>query len=172
MTWQAIGTIVAMLALIATLVLTLRGQRLTRDLTEKAQLHTDEMAERSASRAEAAARVSEGYTARVVEALEAMATGSANPRHVRWSMQHRGGDTFVLTNTGEATATNVDLRGHESLFGLELVPADQSRVLDPADVLVFMAAASMATSDRTITVSWDDADGTARAWRYPLPPNR
>lgn len=165
MTWQAVGTIVAMLGVIVTLVLTLRGQRLTRHLTEKAQVHADEMAERSASRSEAAARVSEGYTARVVEALEAMATGSASPRHVRWSITHSVGDTYVLANSGEATATNVDVTGHESLFGLNVVPPDQDRALGPGEALSFMAAASLATTDMTITVRWDDPDGARKTWR-------
>lgn len=69
MDWQAIGTIVALAGVIVTFVLTLRSEQLTRSGLDQDR----ELAERSASRSEAAARLTEEYTRRVVDALESRA---------------------------------------------------------------------------------------------------
>jgi len=174
--WQAIGTIVAIAAVAVTLVFNLLSQRLTRAgqrLIEQGQQQDREIAEVTAQRSESAARLTESYTQRVVDALEAIARsgiggGSARIPKVAWSMDHHVGDTYRLTNTGDAKAWNVTLASDETLHLLKVPIAPD---LDEGEALTFMAAASMRTRDRTITVAWDiDGHGTAGGtWRYPLP---
>lgn len=110
MDWQALGTIAAMLGVIASFFLTVRGQRQERAIAEV-----------SASRSEAAARLTEEYTSRVVEALEQVAAGAgiggamvAAPV-VRWSVTKASGDSFRLENEGSATAYHVTIEGHRTL---------------------------------------------------------
>ena len=86
---------------------------------------------------------------------------------VEWKLEHHAGDTYRLTNDGRATASGVDLGTHESLGGVFHVNGGPA--LEPGEALTFMAAPSLATSDRTITVKWTQPDGTAGTWRYPLP---
>jgi hypothetical protein len=160
--WEALATIVALSGVVASFVLTLRGQKLER-----------ENAENTASRAEAAARLTEGYTARVVDALEAMARqgiGGAPmaPSAVRWSLSHQAGDTYIVENVGTAAATSLAVSADDTLPLLATGP--QPDRLDPGEALSFMAAPSLATSDFTITVSWiTEGEDAPREWRYPLP---
>ena len=84
---------------------------------------------------------------------------------VRWVMSRGNSDPYLLANVGTATAHRATIAAHESL-PLYHVPAVD---LGPAQMLTFMAVPSLATSDRTITVSWTDDDGTAQTWKYPLP---
>lgn len=165
-TWTVIGVLGALVAVVVTTVMNLRSERLTRLGLESEQ----EQAEATAARAEAAARVTEGYTRRVVEALEAIATsgvGAPAPRRVTWELVHHGGDTYRLTNTGEATASSVTISADASL---RLVDLPQPRSLRAGEAVTFMAAASMGTRDRTITVTWRDEAGDEHDWKYPLPP--
>ena len=163
--WQAVGTIAAMLGVIASFFLTVRGQRQERAI-----------AEASAARSEAAARLTEEYTARVVEALEQMAAGvgvggsRVAAAVVRWSVTKASGDIFRLENEGSATAYNVTIEGHQTLVGPDVIGGDVSAV-GSGEAVLFVAAMSLATSDATITVSWaSPADATDRqTWRYPLP---
>lgn len=165
MDWQALGTMAAMLGVIASFFLTVRGQRQERTI-----------AEASASRSEAAARLTEEYTARVVEALEQMATGAgiggtmAAASVVRWSVTKASGDSFRLENEGSATAYAVTIEGHRTLVGPDVIGGDASAV-GSGEAVLFLAAMSIATSDVTITVSWaSSVDATDRqTWRYPLP---
>lgn len=163
--WQALGTIVAMAGVIVGSVLTLRGQRQEKGI-----------AEATASRAEAAARLTESYTARVVEALEAIAEddghtmgGAAEPEHVRWSLTHHDGDRYKLENIGTATAYDTEVTGHETLIGPDRFTGGPT--LLPGEALTFLAALSLATADSTITVRWSDSEGgePEETWRYPLP---
>lgn len=177
--WQGVGTLVALLGVIATLVLNLRSEKLTRagqDLTLKGQRQDREISENSALRSEAAARLTEDYTRRVVDALERIAReglGSASsPEQLRvaWSLDHHSGDMYRLTNTGNATAQHVDVSAHESMGGLMALQGGPD--LAPGEAMTFMAAPSMATSDSTITVTWLQPDASPEPlgrWRYPLP---
>jgi hypothetical protein len=174
-----VGVIITALGLIATLIVTtvlsLRSERLTRQGLELTRHGLDQdriNAENTASRAEAAARVTEGYTSRVVEALEAMATkgipGVSPPSgsRVRWSLAHVGGERYILTNVGNAVAEDVAVSSHESLplLGIQGGPD-----LGPDEAMSFIAAPSFSTSDITITVEWDDEDASRGVWKYPLP---
>lgn len=177
--WQGIGTLVALLGVIATLVLNLRSEKLTRvgqELTLKGQQQDREISENSALRSEAAARLTEDYTKRVVDALERIAReglgvgSSPEPLRVSWSLEHHSGDMYRLTNTGNVTAGQVDVSAHESMGGLMELRGGPD--LAPGEALTFMAAPSMATSDSTITVTWlqpDSAPDPLGRWRYPLP---
>jgi hypothetical protein len=84
--WQAIGTIVALGALLVALWFSLRSLRLTREgqqLTRGGQQQDRQIAEATAERSEAAARLTEEYTRRVVDALEALAAGATAERAPR-----------------------------------------------------------------------------------------
>ena len=174
--WQAIGTIVAIAAVAVTLIFNLVSLRLTRDgqrLIELGQQQDREMAEATAQRSEAAARLTEGYTQRVVDALEAIAMsgiggGPARLPKVVWSMDHHIGDTYRLTNTGDAKAWNVTLTSHETLRLLNVTGGPD---LGEGEALTFMASVHWGTRDRTISVTWNsDGQGTpGGTWRYPLP---
>jgi hypothetical protein len=174
--WQAIGTIVAIAAVAVTLIFNLVSLRWTRTgqrLIEQGQQQDLAVAEATAQRSEAAARLTEGYTQRVVDALEAIARsgiggGPARLSKVSWSMEHHAGDTYRLTNTGDAKAWNVKLTSDRTLHLLNVTGGPD---LDEGEALTFIASAHMGTRDRTITVTWNsDAQGTSGGtWRYPLP---
>jgi hypothetical protein len=164
--WQAVGTIVALVGVVGSFVMTWRGQRIER-----------ENASNTALRAEAAARLTEEYSQRVVIALEAMAqrdalpTYGVQPRRVRWSLARQTGDTYILENIGTATATAIEVSADESLPLLSVSELPEELKADEA--LTFMAAPTLATSDMTITVSWVTEGGATREeWRYPLPYRR
>lgn len=165
-----IGVGVALLVGIATTVVMIRQEKVTRD-GQQLQL---EQARAAAERSESAARLTEEYTRRVVEALETMArqTGGETgtqpvvPR-VRWSLEYHQGDAYRLTNIGDAVAENVRVTAHKSL----ILRTPQPETLGPDEAMTFIAARSMATSDSTITVRWSGGDsGEEQSWRYPLPP--
>lgn len=164
MDWQAIAAIITGLGVIASFITTWWALR-----------HDRQIARKQAERSEAAARLSESYTQRMVDALEAIAherlpgvmpvqTGA------RWSLTFQKGDTFLLKNIGDAPAYNVTVAGHESLVGPNVTSGGPH--LQPGEALTFMAASSLATSDTTITIEWTDTteqDADRRTWRYPLP---
>lgn len=164
-----VGTVVALLGVLVTLVLSLRSERLTRD----GQKLERDQAEATAMRSEAAARLTEEYTRRVVEALETMAshgpTGIAPEfeRRLTWSLTHQSGDTYLLQNTSELAAVEINISAHESMI---FRPPTATR-LGPGEALTFLASRSVATSDSTMEVSWTDETSPDRQrWRYPLPP--
>lgn len=163
-----VGVGIALLTVLVTLVMTLRSERLTR----QGQKLQRQEAQAAAERSEAAAALTEGYTQRLVEAVEALAAngigGSASaPPRVKWSLIYQSGDGYLLTNDGDLTAQNVTVSSHESLdlIGLENTPQD----LKPGEAVSFLAAVSLATSDLTITVTWQTPGGDFDTWRYPLP---
>lgn len=92
------------------------------------------------------------------------------PERVRWNLAHFQGDTYMLTNTGDATAFGVQVTADPTLMTAGELPAERN--FRPDDSETFMAAASLGTRDKTITVTWSNTeDGTERdVWRYPLPP--
>ncbi len=134
-----------------------------------------EASQAAASRSEAAAALSESYTVRVVDALEAIAANidsglpgvPAAPVGVRWSLVHDSGDTYRLTNAGDTAATDVTVTGHPTLIGPRNVVGGPN--LAPDEALTFVAVGAMQTEDRTITVTWKDPAGEDGTWRYPLP---
>lgn len=163
--WQAIGTFVALAGVIVSFLLTLRGQQ------QEAKL-----ARASAERSEAAARVSESYTQRVVDALEVMANrppvpGVAAPTPkpaVRWSLRWQAGDTYILENIGTAVAKDVTVGSDRTLHLIHTTEPPER--LGPDEAWTFMAAVSLGTRDMTITVEWTtEGDHTRQEWRYPLP---
>lgn len=139
--------------------------------------HDRRIAEAAASRSEAAARLTEEYTARIVDAVEQIAAkgiavsgsgAAAQPASlVRWTLNHERGDTYRLTNTGNARAHGVEVTAHESLIGPRNVNGGPE--LASGEALTFAAAAHWGTSDKTITVTWSDDEGNEETWRYPLP---
>jgi hypothetical protein len=159
--WTAVGTIVALLAAVGSFMLTMRGQKQDRQL-----------AENSAERAEAAARLTDENTGRVIEALERIAasggTGGtvAVPLRVKWSMERLPDQGYRLENVGDASARQVRVESHPSL---RLFPGDGGPDLNAGEAMTFGAFRSLATTDSTITVRWENPDGTTGEWRYPLP---
>lgn len=161
--WQAVGTFVALAGVIVSFLLTLRGQQ------QEAKL-----ARASAERSEAAARVSEGYTQRVVDALEQMARRDpAAPLdltvgRVRWRLDWHGGDTYILENIGTAPAEGITVTSDPTLH--LIFTTDPPERIGPGEAWTFMASASLGTRDMTITVEWTtEGDDTRQEWRYPLP---
>lgn len=163
------GAFVTAVGVIVTSILNIKSNRLTRRGLEQEQA----IAESSAARSEAAARLTEEYTRRIVDALEKIAAEGLGgvpfdlPPKVRWELVHHGGDRYRLTNTGEREALDVRIETHETL-GVSNV--EGSTNLGPGEALTFMAAPTMATKDSTVTIRWRQPDeDTDLTWRYPLP---
>jgi hypothetical protein len=71
----------------------------------------------AASRAIVAAQTAETHAARVVEALETLASGlGAAPAKVRWEIEQISSSRYRLTNIGHATAHGATLEGADSLL--------------------------------------------------------
>lgn len=173
-----VGAAVAILAVLVTLIMTLRSERLTR---EGQQLQRREF-EATARRTEAAAALTEEYTRRVVDALETIArhgpptvnvgaSEASRPSVVRWSLTHLSGSRYVLENVGDKRAYGVELSTHPTL---EILDEPEAQDMEPGEAISFLAAPSMGTEDLTVTVRWREAndltsDGEQRSWRYPLP---
>ncbi|WP_089021115.1 hypothetical protein [Micromonospora coriariae] len=176
--WQAfadqatvLGVAVALAVGIATTIVMIRQEKVTRD----GQRLQREQAEATAARSEAAAALTEEYTRRVVEALETMAGNSqkavmtSKAGAVRWTLVHQHRSRYLLTNVGNGDARNVQVSAHESLplFGLDEAPKE----VGPHETISFLAARTFGTKDSTITVTWTDPEtGGDRTWKYPLPP--
>ncbi|MFA9432840.1 hypothetical protein [Egicoccus sp. AB-alg2] len=181
MDWEAIATIVALIGVVVTFVLNMRSNRLTREGLEqdrtlaRERMEQDQtVAEATAARSEAAAEVAEEHSSRIVDALEKIATKGvggglvAPPARVKWGLQHEQGDRYRLTNEGDLAARSVDVATDETLplVGFE---GDTAEV-GSGEALSFIAAPSMATRDRTVTVTWsEEGEGERRRWRNPLP---
>jgi hypothetical protein len=123
----------------------------------------------AASRTEAAAALTQDSTPQLVDALREIvqrAGQPAAPVGVRWSLRNLENDRYILEHIGGQTARQVRVASHESL---PLVDAPPQQDVDPGGSITFLAAPSLATSDYTITVTWND-DGEEKSWRYPLPP--
>lgn len=166
----AVGVIVALAAVVSSLILTLRSERLTRSGQELQRAQADA----AAARSEAAAALTEEYTRRLVAALEAMAESGMGtgphrmPLGVVWSLRHHGGDTYLLQNEGNIRAEQIEVSSHESLPLIWPQPVREA--LGPGEALTFMAALTLGTRDSTITVSWSEDGSPEKTWRYPLPP--
>src|SRR5690606_22824435 len=128
-------------------VIAIRGQRLQERVAREAEAHNRATAQRS----EAAARLQIDQTARVIDALETLAAKGlpapailAQEAAVRWQLRLHAGDTYVLENTGGATAYTVSVTGHESLIGPDHIRGGPE--VQPGEVITFMAAVVLATS--------------------------
>ena len=118
-------------------------------------------AERSAARADEAVAAQK----RMAEALEAQLP----PSSATWCLEHFQGDSYLLTNSGTASAYQVHLDlGDIQIVRGELNPA----LLRTGDAHKFMAARTMGTVNDTVTVSWRDSPTSSqgRQWARPLPP--
>lgn len=169
---QSVANLITALGVVASIVLGSLNMRSQQKLAQAA-----------ADRAEAAGRVSAENTEKVISALEKMAETAEilaeEPRRgvllpepvkrARWRLEHYKGDTYQLTNIGNAAANNVDISAHQSLI---FQGPESPIVLRPDEGVTFFAAATMATHDKTITVRWIAEDGTTADWKYPLPPKR
>jgi hypothetical protein len=165
-----LGTVIALIGVVVTLIMTLRSEKLTR----KGQDLERTQAESSAARAEAAAALTEGYTHRVVLALEQMAAASsattlAPSARAAWSLVHFGGDTYKLENVGNQRAEDVAISADQTLHLVNLPPP---QAIEPGEAITFMASVTLSTRDTTITVTWRDPDGETSTWKYPLPLKR
>lgn len=154
-TWALVANIATTLGVIASIIFGVRAERA------------------AAKRSEAAAALSDENVRRAIGALEQIAAhdpagGTISlPEKVEWSLTHQKGDTYLLQNTGNASA-----------FGVTVSSAPDSHMvfrepevtdLGPGEALTFVAARTMATSDSTITVTWEEEE-REHSWRYPLPP--
>lgn len=161
MNWEAVGTIIALLGVMVTFLFNVQRLRQER-----------RMAQASAERSEAAARLIESYSRRVVEALETIAEGgavlhSAAAAEARWRLEAERGGVYRLTNEGPAAAEDVTLVADPSLP----IDAPPARRLEPGEALTFGASPSPLTRDMTVEVFWSrPGDARRRTWRYPLPP--
>lgn len=128
----------------------------------------------AASRSEAAARLSDDNSRRAVAALEDIAARGPSqpspvPQRVTWQMTHQSGDTYLLQNVGDKDARGVEVAAapDSNMIFREPDVVD----LGQGEALTFVAAQSLATSDSTMTVTWnEDGDDERHQWRYPLPP--
>lgn len=165
--WTAIGVIVTGLGVIVTAVGVINSGRLTRQGLEQ----EEQLSENAAKRSEAAARLTEEYTRRVVDALEQMASqgvgGAVILARVRWDLAHHQGDRYRLTNVGELPALSVEVETDETLPMQDLQGGPDLR---PGEALTFMAIMMAGTADSTVTVRWHEEDSEdQQIWRYPLP---
>jgi hypothetical protein len=126
----------------------------------------------TAERAEAAARLTEDYTRRVVDALERMAEagqGAARPRGVLWTLEASTGSGYMLKNEGDTDAENVTIK-HDPTLRLMDQPPGGVRV-GAREAITFLAAITFGTKDTTVTVQWNEpGSDETKEWRYPLPP--
>lgn len=181
MAWEAVATIVALLGVFVTFVFNIWSNRLTRQsLDQDRELARDAMAqdreihEAAAKRSEAAARLTEAYTQRIVDALERMANRTPGATSfgeaataARWKLEHHQGDRYRLENVGSAVADAVQVAADDTLPVSHIQGGPD---LGPGEALTFMAAPTMATTDSTVTVAWMAGDHEEQVWQYPLPP--
>ncbi|WP_130648904.1 hypothetical protein [Egicoccus halophilus] len=176
------ATITALLGVVVTFFFNIRSNRLTRqgldqdrELARQRMEQDQAVAEATATRSERAAEVAEEHSSRIVDALEKIAASGSVSAHsapaskVRWQLRHEQGDRYRLTNEGDLTAHTVELDTDETL-PLHALEGDPDEV-GPGEALSFIASTSMHTRDRTLTVTWAEANTDHRQrWRNPLPP--
>lgn len=150
-TWAIIANIATTVGVIASIIFGVRAERA------------------AASRTEAAAALSDENVRLAISALERIAaSGSAELRkRAEWTMTHYQGDTYQLQNTGSADASAVTVSPAPDSGMIFRSP--ETTDLGPGEALTFIAARSLATSDSTMTVTWQE-EGHERQWKYPLPP--
>lgn len=150
-TWTIIGNIATTVGVVASIILGVRAERA------------------AARRSEAAAALSDENARRAIDALERIAVSGADkvPERVEWAMTAHGGDTYLLENVGTARASKV------SVFPVPdsnmVFRSPEVTDLGPGEALTFIAARTLATSNSTMTVTWNE-EGHEPRWKYPLPP--
>lgn len=182
---QGVIALVTTVGIIASIWIARSGQKhdlqLAKDEGDRAE-RADAASQAASERAEAASRLSIDTMTRIADALEKLATKGISigdlhvlssgpaPGKVSWVLKHFQGETYLLENTGDATAYDVTLGADETLmrFGS---PWELTPELKPGEVVQFGAVRTMGTRDSTITVQWSSApDSEKQSWRYPLPP--
>lgn len=143
----------------------------------------DAASQAASERAEAASRLSIDTMTRIADALDKLAAEGINvgdlhvlpgtvapvPAKVSWALSHFQGDTYLLENTGDASAFDVVLSADETL--LQRGEWQRAGEMKPGEAIKFMAVRTMGTRDSTITVEWrNSSEGDVQTWRYPLPP--
>lgn len=144
---------------ISTLALVITGLSYQRD--RRSSRDSAASAERSAQRADEAVAAQK----RMAEALEAQVPAAV----VKWSLTFHQGSAYLLTNTGDLTATDVHIDpGHDALTPGEL----DVDVMRPREPHKFMASTGIGRA-HAVTVTWTDSrHKDLLTWRTPLPPPR
>jgi ABC-type protease/lipase transport system fused ATPase/permease subunit len=127
----------------------------------KASREAATSADRAAARADEAVEAQK----RMAGALEAQ----SSPPAAAWCLEHFQGDSYLLTNSGSASAYQV----HLDLGDIRIVRGElDSALLRAGDAHKFMAARAMGTANDTVTVSWLDSPTSPQRhrWARPLPP--
>ncbi len=182
---QAIIALVTLVGIIASIWIARSGQkadlRNAKGEADRAE-RADAASQAASERAEAASRLSIDTMTRIADALDRLAadgihigdphalSGLHAPARVSWTLTHFQGDTYLLENTGDASAFDVLLSADETL--LQRGEWQRAGELKPGEAIRFMAVRTMGTRDSTITVQWrnDQEGGDQQSWRYPLPP--
>lgn len=169
---QAVATVVALAGVAITFIFAWRAEKREADRARDEATRADA----SAERAERAAALSIDTMARIAEAVEALVEKDAVtatvlpavvPDRVRWALGHHQNDAYILKNTGTAVAFDVTVSADPTMI---LRNPPKAATIQPGEGVIFVAAATMGTRDRTITVEWSSEQGRAESWRYPLPP--
>lgn len=177
MDWVALGgaTVSALLALYA-IVLQRRDRKIDRADSARdvagASARADR-AQQAADEAAAAALRSAAATERMAQAMEAQSLAAARAApapQVSWQLAHNAGDTYLLTNAGNAVAYDVAVDTGDMIVRDTAWPR---AAIQPDEAAKILAARSLATRDDTVTVTWADAPGSfdRRSWSRPLPPS-
>lgn len=97
----------------------------------------------------------------------ALQEAEATKYRVPWVLAHETGDRYRLVNDGDEPCEEVHVTSHD---GLTLRGDSVPDVIGSREAASFHALASMATKDRTITVTWQRPGSTeVLTWRNPLP---
>jgi hypothetical protein len=165
--WAVSGVVIAALIGVGTLLVASQTLRDTRD-----------RAGASAERAENAARLAIDNNDRLVGAIGAITLANGEPgrpRGVRWTLVHDRGSLYLLENVGGASAHGVEVTAHPTMARFEIRNGDLAEIRE-GEALTLFAVPAWQTTDRTITVTWQDgpdSDGAERrTWGYPLPRSR
>lgn len=90
-------------------------------------------------------------------------------RGARWAIDPNGGDTYLVTNIGDARAYDVRISAFKDL---SILQGPEPQDVDPDEALEIMALQYGAVEDNRVLVNWrDEADSVEeRSWKHPLPP--
>lgn len=163
--WQTLADVAQVVATVALAVTFIQNRKQLR-ITEDTAKRSASESEAAAERAERASALTIDTLARIAQAVEGVSLGGS-PARVEWRLTHDAGNTYRLQNAGAGTALDVVLTGHESMRGPSNIVGGPT--LGPGEALTFLAALHLGTTDTTVTVGWNDEDGTDHQWRSPLP---
>lgn len=145
-----------------------------REATQQVDRHaTDALNEAREARGQSArAANAQERMALSMERAEATAAHRAPAPQVAWSITHHRGSTYVLENTGTATAydIHIDVPG-AARFDPPPTELQLPAHMPPHDSVTFGAVLGWG-SDDTVVVTWADGEGSEhrQTWRRPLPP--